>query len=111
MFDFLCLNGAVHLGLLLFVNQRLTFLCRCVCVCELSSYDELRLGALDLLQTLFSRKHTMTTKLNLIRQGFMFSVSAGPLHQAFMCVCVRSVRIHVHAVIYFVTVHVSAQWI
>lgn len=71
--------------------------CVFVCVCALSSYDELQLGTLDLLQTLFYRIQTMTTELNLIRHGFMFSVSLGALCQlspmfvyACPCVCMQA---------------------
>lgn len=82
----------------LFLNQRLTFLCRCVCVyvcvcvhalarmCSgvcLRAYDELQLGTLGPLQTPFSRKHTVTTNwISLDKVFFTFSVvTIGPLYR------------------------------
>lgn len=70
-----------------------------MCLCAPASCDELQLGKLDLLQTHFYRIKSVTTVLNFIRRGFMFS-GVLPCFKSgcadVVCTCKLSCGLNVH---------------
>lgn len=68
----------------------------CAYLCAPASCDELQLGTLELLQPHFYRIKSVTTVLNFIRRGFMFS-GVLPSFLTWVCGC----SVHVHTVMWF----------
>lgn len=87
----------------------------CAYLCAPASCDELQLGTLDLLQPHFYRIKSVTTALNFIRRGFMFSGVLPSFRSGgadAVCTCILSCGLNVHVSTFMnLSVHVCVIYL